>query len=260
MASFSRRHSLPEASCPARGFRPSCDRPTVPPEAARTRAGFPCSARMRYGWIGCLPGPGGSGARATGCASPGRRLPLSNGPPLSPWTATRPRMSNSRGISKGSLSFTPASLPLACGPRRNGTLGLFPELRTRQGRTLPRTSERGRAMGTARTTSLASASLLRRTHSLRATTRRKTRIGHGADSRRSRPCRPPMVCHKPRSALVPTPPGFIQIDLARQDSFPPPRAPGCRTSGSGRVQGRCYLLGGRPRSPVPVDVAGLEPT
>ena len=29
------------ASCPARGFRPSYDRPTVPPEAARTRAGFP---------------------------------------------------------------------------------------------------------------------------------------------------------------------------------------------------------------------------
>ena len=66
MASFSRRHSLPEASCPARGFRPSCDRPTVPPEAARTRAGFPCSARMRYGWIGCLLYPGGSGARTTG--------------------------------------------------------------------------------------------------------------------------------------------------------------------------------------------------
>ena len=105
---------------------------------------------------------------------PGRRLPLLSGQPLSPWTTTRPRMCISRGISKGSLPFTPASLPLACGPRRNGTLGLFPELRTRQGRTLPRASGRGRAMGTARITSLASASLLRRTHSLRATTRRNT--------------------------------------------------------------------------------------
>ena len=103
---------------------------------------------------------------------PGRRLPLHSGQPLSPWTTTRPRMCISRGISKGSLSFTPASLPLACGPRRNETLGLFPELCTRQGRTLPRASGRGRAMGTARITSLASASLLRRTHSLRATTRR----------------------------------------------------------------------------------------
>ena len=59
------------ASCPARGFRPSCDRPTVPPEAARTRTGFPCSARMRCGWIGCLLYPGGSGARTTGaCPRP----------------------------------------------------------------------------------------------------------------------------------------------------------------------------------------------
>jgi hypothetical protein len=144
---FGRRPSLLEASCPARGLSPSYDRPTAPPQAARTRAGFPCSARMSYGWIGCLLDPGGSGARATGCASPGRRLPLFNGPPLSPWITTRPRMSDSRGISEGSLSFTPASLPLACGPRRNGTLGLFPELRTRQDTTLPRTSGRGRATG-----------------------------------------------------------------------------------------------------------------
>jgi len=36
------------ASCPARGLRPSYDRPTAP-RAARTRAGFPCSARVRRG-------------------------------------------------------------------------------------------------------------------------------------------------------------------------------------------------------------------
>jgi hypothetical protein len=103
---------------------------------------------------------------------PGRRLPLVSGQPLSPWTTTRPRMCISRGISKGSLSFTPASLPLACGPRRNGTLGLSPGLHTRPDRIRPRMPGWGRAMDTARITSLASASLLRRTHSLRATTRR----------------------------------------------------------------------------------------
>ncbi len=47
---FGRRHWLLEASCPARGFRPSYDRPTAP-QAARTRAGFPCSARVRPGWL-----------------------------------------------------------------------------------------------------------------------------------------------------------------------------------------------------------------
>jgi hypothetical protein len=47
---FGHRPSLLEASCPARGFRPSYDRPTAPPpSAARTRAGFPCSARVRRG-------------------------------------------------------------------------------------------------------------------------------------------------------------------------------------------------------------------
>jgi hypothetical protein len=46
---FGRRHSLHGHPVPPRGFRPSCDRPTAPPEAARTRAGFPCSARVRHG-------------------------------------------------------------------------------------------------------------------------------------------------------------------------------------------------------------------
>jgi len=152
---FGRRPSLLETSCPARESSPSYDRPAAPPQAARTRAGFPCSARMSYGWIGCLLDPGGSGARATGCASPGRRLPLSNGQPLSPWITTRPRMSDSRGISEGSLSFTPASLPLACGPRRNGTLGL--SLSFAPGRTRPCHARQGGdgLLGTARITSLA---------------------------------------------------------------------------------------------------------
>jgi hypothetical protein len=138
---------LPPAS--ARPLRRPGGGVLSPPHGHKAPRGarFPCSARMSYGWIGCLLDPGGSGARATGCASPGRRLPLFNGPPLSPWITTRPRMSDSRGISEGSLSFTPASLPLACGPRRNGTLGLFPELRTRQDTILPRTSGRGRAIG-----------------------------------------------------------------------------------------------------------------
>ena len=83
-----RRPSLPGASCPARGFRPSYDRPTAP-QAARTRAGFPCSARVRPGWLGCPLYPGGGGVRTTGIR-PGRRLPHLNGLPLPPRTATRP--------------------------------------------------------------------------------------------------------------------------------------------------------------------------
>jgi hypothetical protein len=42
------------------------------------------------------------------------------------WRVPNPRKVNMRTSSSahGKLSFTPASLPLACGPRRNGTLGL----------------------------------------------------------------------------------------------------------------------------------------
>ena len=117
---------------------------------------------------GALCTPGTAVPTATG-ESPGRRLPLRNGQPLPPRTATRPGTYNSRGISKGSLAFTPPSLPLTCDPGRNGLLGLSPELRTPPGRTRQRTSGRGQASDTARTTSPASASLLRRTHSPRAT-------------------------------------------------------------------------------------------
>jgi len=171
MASFGCRHSLH-------------GHPVPPGASAPLAIGLPCRQRRRGPERGFrVPharDTAGSGAFYTPGAAvparpvhvPGRRLPLLSGQPLSPWTTTRPRMCISRGISKGSLSFTPASLPLACGPRRNGTLGLFPGLHTRPDMIQPRMPGRGRAKGTARTTFLASASLLRRTHSLRATTRR----------------------------------------------------------------------------------------
>jgi len=90
---FGRRPPLLEASCPARGFRPSYDRPTTPPADGPDPSGVPCSARVRHGWgrvpslprgPRCLPRPGNL---------PDRRVPPSNGRSLfTPVPHSRPGM------------------------------------------------------------------------------------------------------------------------------------------------------------------------
>ena len=57
--------------------------------ACRTRTGFPCSARVRHDWGGCPLYPGDGGVH-TAANAPGRRLPLRNGRPCLPGTASRP--------------------------------------------------------------------------------------------------------------------------------------------------------------------------
>ena len=152
------------ASCPARGFRPSCDRPTA--LSARTRARFPCSARVRHGWdrvpslprgLRCLPQPG---------ANPGRRTPPHSGRSLSPRYSFPSRGVPITGHQQGFTGIHPSQpFPRLCSPDGTGSLGLFPELRTRPSRTRPRTSGRERASGTARSHVISTADLPS-THSL----------------------------------------------------------------------------------------------
>ena len=133
---------------------------------------------LSHGWIGCLLNPAGSGARVTGCASPGRRLPLSNGPPCHPGLQPAPGCPSHEASAKVHSRSPQPAFPAPVAPGGTGPPNLSLSSAPGRTKTLPRTSGRGRAMGTARTTSLASASLHRRTHSLRATTRRKARNGH----------------------------------------------------------------------------------
>jgi hypothetical protein len=142
-AAFRRQPSLLGASCPARGFRPSYDRPTAP-QAARTRAGFPCSARVRPGWLGLPSVLRGGGAHTTGIR-PGRRLPLLNGQPCRPGLQPAPGRIIGEASARVHCHSPHTSLPLTCDPGRNGVLGLSPELRTQPGRTRQRTSGRGQA-------------------------------------------------------------------------------------------------------------------
>jgi hypothetical protein len=104
------------ASRPARGFRPSYDRPTTPPPAARTRAGFPRSARMRPGWDRASSVPRGRRCRHDRVWCPIAACRFATARPCHPDLAFRPRMCLSRGISKDSLVFATSSLPLTCGP------------------------------------------------------------------------------------------------------------------------------------------------
>ena len=76
---------------------------------------------------------------------PGRRLPHHNGQPLPPGPQPAPGRIGDEASARVHCYSPHTSLPLACGPRRNRAPGLFPELRTRPGRTRQRTPERGQA-------------------------------------------------------------------------------------------------------------------
>ena len=132
------------ASCPARGFRPSYDRPTAP-QAARTRAGFPCSARVRPGWLKVPSLPRGRRCPHGRSISPAAACRISTASPCHPGLQPAPGRISDEASARVHCYSPHTSLPLTCDPGRNGILGLFPELRTPPGRTRQRTSGRGQA-------------------------------------------------------------------------------------------------------------------
>jgi len=147
------------ASCPAREFRPPYGRPTTPPAAARTRTGFPCSARVRPGWLRVPSLPRGRRCPHGRLFSPAAACRIAAASPYHPGPRPAPGRISDEASARVHCHSPHTSLPLACAPGRNKGLGLFPELRTPPGRTRQRTSGRGQAQTLARTTSLASASL-----------------------------------------------------------------------------------------------------
>ena len=134
------------ASCPAREFRPPYGRPTTPPAAARTRTGFPCSARVRPGWLRVPSLPRGRRCPRRPVNLPGRPPAASQRPaPIHPGQQPAPGSNRDEASARVHCRSPHTSLPLTCDPGRNGILGFFPELRTPQGRTRRRTSGRGQA-------------------------------------------------------------------------------------------------------------------
>ena len=135
-------------SCPARGLRPSCDRPTTPP-SARTRTGFPCSARVRPGRGGRPLYPGGGGVHATDPRSTVAACRFSTASPCHPGTTNRPGELGLTGHQQGFTGVRPTSLPLACGPSAEPAPSGFPlKLRTPASRTRKRTSGWGQVSNT----------------------------------------------------------------------------------------------------------------
>ena len=130
-------------------------RPGVPPplrsayhaaSAARTRTGFPCSARVRPGWLRVPSLPRGRRCPRRPVNLPGRPPAASQRPaPIHPGQQPAPGSNRDEASARVHCRSPHTSLPLTCDPGRNGILGLFPELRTPQDRTRRRTSGRGQA-------------------------------------------------------------------------------------------------------------------
>jgi hypothetical protein len=101
------------------------------------------------------PGPGALYTPGTAVPARSRVRPVSaacrlaTAGPCHPGSTTRPGVSRSRGISKGSLAFAPPGhSPRLWPPDGTGALGLSPGLHTRLSRTQPRMPGRGQASGT----------------------------------------------------------------------------------------------------------------
>jgi hypothetical protein len=160
------------ASFPARGFRPPYGRPTTPPAAAGTRTGFPCSARVRPGWLRVPSLPRGRRCPHGRMISPAAACRIATASPCHPGPRPAPGCISDEASARVHCHSPHTSLPLACDPGRNGILGLFPELRTRPGRTRQRTPERGQAWTLPGLRRWHQPASFRRTHSPRATSRR----------------------------------------------------------------------------------------
>ena len=126
------------------------------------------------------PGPGALYTPGTAVPARARVRPMSAAcrlaaaGPCHPGVTTRPGMSLSRGISKGSLALAPPGhSPRLWPPDGTGTLGLSPGLRTRLQPGPSRACRGGdRPQALAWNNAVAISDLLRRIHSSRATSRR----------------------------------------------------------------------------------------
>ena len=148
------------------------------PKVRRTLTGFPCSTRMRFGWgwVSSIPRrqrcPHGQAMSLTAVCR------ISTTRPWLPGNTTRPGKSQSRGINKTSLSFTPCpAFPSPVTPRRSGSPWAFPWA--------SHPTEQDPAAHAKAGTGLEhwpglrprhQSNLLRRTHSQRATSRRNIRL------------------------------------------------------------------------------------
>ena len=136
-------------------FRPSYDRPTSTEVPDHDGVSMFRTRETRMG-PGALSTPGKAVPSRPG-PIPDRRLPPHSGRSLSP-RCSQP----SRGVSvtrhhQGFTGVHPSQpSPRLWSPDGTGTLGLFPELRTRLSRTQPRTSGQGRASALPGVTSSAS--------------------------------------------------------------------------------------------------------
>jgi hypothetical protein len=143
------------ASCPARGFRPSYDRPTAPAGADPSGVSMFRTREMRLG-PGALFTPGTAVPSRPGLV-PDRRLPPSSGRSLSPRSCL-PVPGSWRHEASSRVHWRSPSQPSPrlWPPDGTGALGLSPELHTPLGRTQQRMSGRGRALALPEVTSSAS--------------------------------------------------------------------------------------------------------
>jgi len=123
-------------------------RPGIPPllrSAYRAASGADPSRVSMFRTRETRPGPGALYTPGTAVPARPRVHPvtaaccLTAAGPCHPGATTRPGVSLSRGISKGSLAFAPPGhSPHLWSPDGTGTLGLYPGLHTRLSRTQPR--------------------------------------------------------------------------------------------------------------------------
>jgi hypothetical protein len=151
---FGCRHSLLGHPVPPRDSAPLTI--GLPRQPARTRAGFPCSARARCGWGWAPSIPRGRRCLHGQVPSLTAACRLAAAGPCHPGATTCPGESSSRGISEGSLASPCPAFPRLWPPDGTGTLGLSPELHTPLSRTPRRMSGRGRASALPGVTSSAS--------------------------------------------------------------------------------------------------------
>ena len=118
---FGHRHSLPGHPVPARELGLPCGRLTGPCYQGRTPTGLPRSARMSCGRGGCPLYPGDCGARTAGRSSPAAACRLAAARPCTPVQQPTTGGFLSRGIIKGSRSFTRPAFPPPVAPGWSGS-------------------------------------------------------------------------------------------------------------------------------------------
>ena len=115
------RHSLPGHPVPAGELGLPCGRLTGPCCQGRTPTGLPRSARMSCGRGGCPLYPGDCGARTAGRSSPAAACRLAAARPCAPVQQPTTGGFLSRGIIKGSRSFTRPAFPRPVAPGWSGS-------------------------------------------------------------------------------------------------------------------------------------------